>query len=360
MYSQHNIQIMDSQLMEICGFDQPEREEEEELNIREPAIGKGKCKNGRRRRWKKRSHFEQDLLTRFSQTLDLSAFKSKFAGYTPEDINTFFNKIKDNCIKTRETEVHCRNKLLLWIDRLHNRLSWDQTSKEYKIGRSTGKIFIDDIEKGILKTFEHTNIISFPSEAEKQEMVKILKKRGAHMPHVLFTLDGKHARSVGKFFVERLSWKYHWQPCFNCLFVIERVFGRVCAFNLDAEAKKHDIEILRESNFFQNIDNLLDGWIVLADKGYIGIESPLIAPVINKKGNNNKKKRSKYSETFWKSFNDARNDSERAFGQFFYNKFPLLGNWQGKSKNTFNDWARAVVCSIIFYNSVRMENKQFL
>ena len=202
--------------MEICGLEQEEVEQDKELHIPDQPIGKGHCKNGKRRRWKKKLYFEQDLLTRFTQTLDLLAFKSKFAGYTPEDITRFFNKIKENTIRPRETTVHCRNKLLLWIDRLHNQLSWNQIAKEYKIGRSSSKIYVEDVEKGILKTFEHTNIVSFPSEAEKQEMVKILKKRGAHMPHALFTLDGKHARCVGKFFIERLSWKYHWQPCFNC------------------------------------------------------------------------------------------------------------------------------------------------
>lgn len=346
--------------MEICGLQQGELVENEELMIVKRPVGKGNCKNGKRRSWKKKSHFEMDLLTRFKHNLDSSAFKSKFAGYTPEDISTFFDKIKDNCIRPKETVIHCRNKLLLWIDRNHNSLSWNQISKEYKIGRSTGKGFIRDIEEGMLKTFEHSNIVSFPSEEEKKSMVKLLKKRGAHMPHALFTLDGKHARCVGKFFAERLSWKYRWQPCFNCLFVIERVFGTICAFNLDCEAKKHDIEVLRESSFFQHIDEMLNGWIVLADKGYIGIETHLIAPVITKKSKKNKRRRSQWSETFWKEFNDARNDSERAFGQFFYNKFPLLGNWQGKAANTFSDWARSVVCCVIFYNSVRLQNRQFL
>ena len=104
----------------------------------------------------------------------------------------------------------------------------------------------------------------------------------------------------------------------------------------------------------------MGGWIVLADKGYIGIETNPIAPAINKKGKKNKKKRSKKSESFWKAFSDARNDSVRQFAQFFYNKFSILGNWKGKAKDTFVDCGRCVVCCVIFYNSVRLENKQFL
>ena len=101
--------------MEICGLEQAEVDQDKELNFPDEPIGKGKCKNGKRRRWKKKLYFEQDLLARYQHTLDSLAFKSKFGGYTPDDIATFFNKIKDNCIRPRETTVHCRNKLLLWI-----------------------------------------------------------------------------------------------------------------------------------------------------------------------------------------------------------------------------------------------------
>ena len=355
------IQIFNSGKMEICGLLQDYNEEMKELSFKGPLIGKGNCKNGKRRRWTKRSYFEQDLLSHFSKELDSIAFKSKFASYTPVDISRFFKEIKEHCIKPRETMVHARNKLLLWIDRNHNELGWSQVAEEYQIGKTTGKNYVEDVEKAILMTFENTRIIAFPGEVEKRKMIQILKRRKAHMPTAIFALDGKHCRCSGKIHTERLSWKYRWQPCFNCLFVIERVFGTVCAFNLDMEAKKHDIEVLRESQFFQNIEEKLNGSIVLADKGYIGSKTNLIIPALNKKSRKKRVNRmNNMSDSFWKAFNDARNDSERAFGQFFYNKFPLLGNWQGKSKSTFNEWARSVVCCIILYNYVRRKNKQFL
>ena len=128
------------------------------------------------------------------------------------------------------------------------------------------------------------------------------------------------------------------------------------------QAKKHDITILRESTFFQTIDHELGAWIVLADKGYVGIETELIAPALK----DSSKKRKKFNETvnhhqtFWKAFNDARNDSERQFAQFFYNRFKILGNWPGRSKDTFNEWARCVVCCIILFNSSRLRNQQIL
>ena len=315
-----------------------------------------------RRRWIKNDNFEQDLLQKYTKQLKTSGFRTKFAGFYPKDLIWFFEQIESNAIKTRETSIHARNKLLLWLDRNHNKLSWNQIAADYHIGVSTSKGYVQDLEEAILKTFENSEIISFPTAENKAKMVKMLKKKGAHMPDALFTLDGKHARCTGKQHSERLSWKYRWQPCFNCLFVIERLFGTVCAFNLDREAKKHDITILRESTFFQNVEEMLNGWTVLADKGYIGIETDLIAPAHKRQSKKRKdfNQTAKNCKTFWKAFNDARNDSERQFAQFFYNKFPLLGNWPGKSKNTFNEWARSVVCCIVLYNSMRLRNAQML
>ena len=343
-------------------LDQDSTEQENELIMKPFCVGKGRSKLGKRQKWTKKNYFEQDLNATLLKKLKVTGFSRKFAGFYPHELDFFFEQIKSKAIRPRETVFHARNKLLLWIDRNHNKLSWNQVAADYQIGVATGKGYVTDVENAILNAFENSNIISFPSEDNKIKMVEILKKKKAHMPNALFTLDGKHARCTGKQHSERLSWKYRWQPCFNCLFVIERVFGTVCAFNLDHEAKKHDITILRESTFFQNIDEELNGWTILADKGYIGIETDLIAPAHKRESRKRKEfnKATKNCKSFWKAFNDARNDSERAFAQFFYNKFPLLGNWPGKSKNTFNEWARSVVCCIVLYNSIRMKNQQLL
>ena len=275
-------------------------------------------------------------------------FLKQFASYTPKQIECFFEKIKSNLIRPPETIHHARNKVILWIDRCHNKQNLHDLVKFYKIGISTAKGFFQEVEEAILKTFRKSNIISFPSEEQKIKMVEILKQRDVPMPHIIFTLDGKHARCTGMKHNERLSWKFHWKPCFNCLFVIERVFGTVCAFNLDASAKKHDITVLRDSAFIQNVDEVLNGWFTLADSGYIGIEhdTNLIIPAPKL----NSDKRKLCSQLFWRAFKDARNDSERIFAHVFYNKFPLLGNWPGKGENAFKEWCSSVLCCIILYN----------
>ena len=332
------------------------------MSIANFGIGKGRSKTGKRKKWKKNYYFERDLLKQESAALKINGFKTKFAGFTSEEVNSFFEKIQEYLLKPRETVQHARNKLLLWLDRNHNKLSWNQISNSYHIGVATGKIYVSDLELAILNAFQNSRIISFPSEKQKKLMVKIMKKRDAHLPGALFTLDGKHARCTGKLHPERLSWKYRWQPCFNCLFVIERVLGTVCAFNLDPEAKKHDITVLRESNFFRNADERLDGWLVLADTGYVGIKTNLIAPAHKRDSKVRKEfnEQAKNCQSFWRAFKDARNDSERQFAQFFYNKFKILGDWPGKSKDTFNEWARCVVCCIVIYNFIRIQRQQVL
>ena len=126
--------------------------------------------------------------------------------------------------------------------------------------------------------------------------------------------------------------------------MIERVFGTVCAFNLDPSGKKHDVNVLRESFFYQHLDEIQQGWLVLADKGYTN-EKVIVAAV-----KKNDRRRKQFSKTFWKQLNTARSESERVFAHFFANKFPLLGHWKGKAEDTFEDWALNVTCCIILYN----------
>ena len=185
-------------------------DDENELCIKPFKVGRGRSKTGKRAGWTKKQYFEQDLLTLFKETLQPNGFSSKFAGFKPIELIDFFEKIKSNALRPRETFFHARNKLLLWLDKNHNILTWNQVSFNYQIGIATGKGYIVDVEKAIVKTYENSNIISFPSEDDKDKMIEILKKRKAHLPTVLFTLDGKHARCSGKLHTERLSWKYRY------------------------------------------------------------------------------------------------------------------------------------------------------
>ena len=244
----------------------------------------------------------------------------------------------------------------MYLDKIHNSLSWVQVSQDYSIGASTAMGYVDHILNAILTSFSNSKIISFPTPAQRKRMVQVNVKRGVKMPYVLFTLDGKHARCTGRHRRERRSFKFHWLPAFNALFIIERVFGSVVAFNLDGAATKHDSRILRESEFFRHINELLCGWVVLGDKAYGGIDSDNIAAGMKK----NDKRKAAYSKDFWHCFHGARGDSERAFAHFFFNKYTQLNHWTGKGDGSFVDWAKNVTCCIALYNFVKLSNAHFL
>lgn len=317
-------------------------------------VGRGHSRTGQRMTWRKKSYFQLDLLTNFKEKLLPREFKARFAGYNPDEINWFFQKIKKAAIRPRETEVHCRNKLLLWLDKLHNCLTYHQLKEKYQIGIATAKSHVDDILKAIISSFRGTNVISLPTLEQRLQMVKILKQRKAPMPDALFSIDGSHTRCSGRDNPQRVSRKYRWLPCFNVMFMIERVFGTVVAFSIDPAATKHDIRVLRESWFGMELDEIMDGWIILADKGYIGFEGKCVAAVLR----SNMRERTAYSREYWYKFNVARSDVERIFGDFFHNKFKQLGEWTGKSATTFTEFSANVICCIIFYNSVKMDFRQ--
>ena len=222
-------------------------EDQQIIAYKKAGVGRGHSKTGQRRRWKKKTFFEQDLLTKFRRTMYPDAFSARFAGYTPEQVDWFFQQIKKEAISPKETEVHCRNKLLMWLDKLHNCLSYQQIKDSYQIGITTAKFFVNDMLKAILKSFENKKVVAFPPEDQKQVMEQILKQKGANMPYALFSVDGCHTRCTGRQIRERLSYKYQWLPCFSVTFIMEKVFGTVYAFNLDQSAAKHDITVLREA-----------------------------------------------------------------------------------------------------------------
>ena len=95
------------------------------------SIGTGHSKTGKRRKWTKCHYFEQDLLSLFQTTLDSHTFAATFAGYAPAEIIWFFDKIKQIALRPRETEWHCRNKFLMWLDKMHNKLSYLQIRGKY-------------------------------------------------------------------------------------------------------------------------------------------------------------------------------------------------------------------------------------
>jgi len=328
-------------------------DEDELIPYKIQGVGTGHSKTGQRKKWNKRYFFEMDLFGKELREVGRFAFTNKFAGCSPDDVLYIWRKIRQHVIRPRETEVHARNKLLLWLDKLHNDLSWNQVSVRYQIGVATAIEYVNkDILKGMINAYEGSDVVSFQNQQQRLRMVALNKQMQKKMAHALYTMDGKHARCKGSHIDVRMSHKYKFKACFNCLFVIERTFGTVCAYNLDECATKHDLTILRESWWYQKLFESIDGWIILADKGYEGVDYPNIAPALRR----TTKRRKLWPKSFWNNMNGARSDSERVFAHFFVNKFKQLANWHGKGPNAFRNWALNVTCGVIIYNELKLKN----
>lgn len=322
-------------------------------------VGSGRAKSGARRRWKKKMYFQQDLLAKFKREMTVGEFKARFAGYTPHQLEWFFDTIKDALLlqRPKSTPWHARNKMLLFLDKLHNCLQGREMKDKYKIGVKTADSHIKDVLRAIITSYQDQNVVRFPNQQERQRMIRILKRKGSPMPDALFALDGSHARCTGRDKAERLSHKYHFLPCYNCLFVSERVLNTICAFSLDPRASKHDLTILREASFFQHIDEIMGTDIILADKGYVGVnyDSKSIAAVPK----SDMEDHEWFSKTYWRAFNTARGECERIFAEFFYNRFTLLGRWPGKGQHSFTEWSANVTSCIILYNVLKFNAHLF-
>ena len=330
-------------------------EDAEFLSYKRAGVGTGRSKTGQRKKWKRRYWFEQDLMSRELRKLGETKFKNKHGGCSAADVEFIWQKIQEHVIRPRESFFHARNKLLMWLDKIHNDLSFEQISTSYHIGVATAVEYIQDLLPGMIEGYRDSNIISFYTEEQRMRMMQINKRRGLKMANALFTMDGKHAKCRGLHIPERRSPKYDCHiPCFTALFVIERTFGTICAYNVDQECTKHDITVLRESAWYQNLMELTNGWIIMADKGYVGPLATNIAAAHKR----NSKRRHQWPLLFWKEMSKARCDSERIFSHFFVNKFKQLGNWPGKGKKSFKKWALNVTCAIIVYNEVKLRNVQ--
>ena len=88
-------------------------------------------------------------------------------------------------------------------------------------------------------------------------MVKIVELKGSSVPDGFFANDGSYKRCAGRHIAERIT--NNWLPCFNVTFIVQRVLGTVCADNIDRAARKHDVTTMRESWFYQCLNEMISG-----------------------------------------------------------------------------------------------------
>ncbi len=116
--------------------------DEDHIDYVKRGVGMGHTVSGVKKTWKKKYFFDQDLFTRDLRHLGEADFKSKYA-YSADDVNYIWDKIKLFSLTPTENEIHGRNKLLLWLDTLHNELKLKQIKRDYKIGTKTADNYIN-------------------------------------------------------------------------------------------------------------------------------------------------------------------------------------------------------------------------
>ena len=317
----HFEMFLQQSIKDVCIIDDFWNESHDHSDYKSTGVGSGRSKSGDKSGYVHQKYFEQDLLQMNLDDLGPKEFTRKHAGFSANDVEYIWSKIKFKVLRPRETEFHARNKLLLWMDKLHNKLTWTQISRNYHISPAAAIQYVDNLTDGMIESYKNTNIISFPSPEEQEKMTALLDTRNKPMPNCVFNMDGKHAICKGLHIFERLSPKFNFHhACFNVLFVTERVFGTICSFTLDKSVHKSDVAVLRQSTWFQDLEELTEGGVIMADKGYVGAGSASIAAQ-QKKGS---KKRNKFSPAFWSEMCKARSDCERIFSHMFVNKWPQL------------------------------------
>ena len=320
-------------------------------------LGKGRTLTGKRKSSGPRNMYFRhvDILKEETQNNSEAVFKRRYCGYTPKEVEYFFNTFADKFNKPNATRLHSRNKLLLWLDFLKGTVSPNHPDKisKWKIKSSTQFSFVREVTQTIVEAYENSDVLSLPDDRTRKMMQECIQMDPTKaLSNVLFVLDGAHKRCKGHKHRESLSWKYKWLPCYNIMFVVERVTGTIVAFTLHPHTMYHtDTTMLESSDFAEKYR--AEWGPVLVDSGYAN--NARFAAIPGKKKHQHLK--TIYSKQFFRKMKRSRMIVEQTFGIFFTSKFPRLGHWQGTGKYAFSEWSDNVVAAMILFNVMKRYRK---
>ena len=236
---------------------------------------------------------------------------------------------------------------------MHSNCKLHDLAKIWRIKcRSLVKDYVTDVITAILLSYQgDEGIISVPNHETQNIMSNVLKITNHKLYDSIFYLDGTHKLCLGRNDANKRSWKHHWKAAWSHLFVIERIFGIIIAANVGNPSKKHDLKILRESNFGINFKNLLSELHnCLGDSAYVNFVEKSFAPMP-------KKSSIIYSlldRKFRYEHKAVRVEIEHFFGNFFINQFYRLNFWTIKCKASLQILNCCLICSIIFWNQCKI------
>ena len=279
-------------------------------------------------------------------------WKQKYGCYEPSDIKKFFKEIKNQFIKPKDTPVKSLNKLLIWIHFLHTNSSLGEFAKQWQINQQTVINYVIDVVLAILLTYKHDKgILGMPTEHQQHLMNKILINTNQEFVESLFYLDGTHKLTVGRNDRNKRSWKYKWKPAWSHLFVIDRIFGIITAVNTGNPAWKHDLTVLKESDFGVNFDNLINElYYCLGDNAYFSFKHKQFCAMPKKTSYLYKL----LDKKFLYNHKKCRVEVEHFFARFFINQNLRLNRWTLKGKNSLKLLNCNLICAIILWNQTRI------
>ena len=125
----------------------------------------------------------------------------------------------------------------------------------------------------------------------------------------------------------------------------------ITAINIGNPAWKHDLTVLKESDFGMNFDKLLaDLYYCLGDNAYFSFKQKQFCAM--------PKKTSILYELLDKNFlykhKKCRVEVEHFFAKFFINQNLRLNNWTFKGKNSLKLLNCNLVCAIILWNQIKI------
>eukprot|EP01083_Nonionella_stella_P178198 628864_1 len=147
----------------------------------------------------------------------------------------FLIQIWSGFIKPRETYIFCRNKLMLFLNYLKtkNKPSAPDMQDHWQLFDSTIRSHINDVIDAITRSYNDTDIISVPDRDDQKLLSWTLQMDPSKkFSIILFALDGSHKKCRGRNDTLLLSWKYSRMPCFNIMYVVDRVTEQIVVFDI--------------------------------------------------------------------------------------------------------------------------------
>ena len=150
------------------------------------------------------------------------SWSRKYGQFSPQEIKRFFDKIKNQFYKSKDTRLKRFNKLIIWLCFVHSRSTLHEFCEKWNMCEQTLKNYITDVNIAILLTYKNDDgILGVPNDHSQHLMNKILINTNKKMVDAILYLDGTHKLCMGRDDANKRSWKFKWRAAWSHLFVVD-------------------------------------------------------------------------------------------------------------------------------------------